>query len=185
MANLAIFANKNRHRMNKYILCVDIFEPLFQRLESCDNLNELYNITVCLTFLNRIITVDLMNVHNTKIEQLVESGQLNGDSDTAIILAVMKNINTEINLQFSSIHSIISDCTVLEYGTVVIQEHSNIANSSRIAFTSHRKIGGPRIGRCAIGRCYCVKTVDTRYANQFFQFVLKLFYFTTDLRNPL
>lgn len=87
--------------MNKYFLCVHIFEPLFQRLASCDNLNELYNITVFLTSLNRIITVDLMKVHRTKVEQLVESGQLNSDSDTAIILAVMEIINTKIISQFS------------------------------------------------------------------------------------
>lgn len=87
--------------MNKYLLCVDILEPLSQRLASCKNLDELYNITLCLSSLNRFVTPNLMKVHKTKVEQLLESGQLNSDSDTAIILSVMENINIKIDCLFS------------------------------------------------------------------------------------
>lgn len=90
MANFSIFANKNRYNMNKYLLCVDMFTPLRQRLEFCDNLDEMLHITVCLQTLNRIVTQDFIELYKIKLEELMKSGHLNSDSDSTTIFRVFE-----------------------------------------------------------------------------------------------
>lgn len=128
MVNLTIFANKNRRKLNKYFLCVDILEPLLQRLGSCSNLEEFHKITVCLSFLNRIITHDLMEVIKTKVEVLLKSGQLNSNSDKAIILAVilriwiLKSIGY-IFIRFTRYHFRSHDSWIWRHGHLLMVQH--------------------------------------------------------------
>lgn len=100
MANFAIFANKNRYNMNKYLLCVDMFGPLRQRLESCDNLDEMLHVTVCLQNLNRIVTHDFIELYKAKLDELMKSGQLNSDSNSTIILGVFEISHFELINRF-------------------------------------------------------------------------------------
>lgn len=89
MANFSVFANQNRYKMNKYLLCVDMIGPLQERLVSCDNLEEMGYITVCLNNLNRFVTYEVIELYKSKLEQLMKDGKLSSDSDTTIIWKVV------------------------------------------------------------------------------------------------
>lgn len=125
MANFTVFANNNRHRMNKYLLCVDLFAPLTQRLASCDNLEDIYHITVCLSSLNRLVTQDSVRLYTTKLKELVASGKLSRDSDT-IIISKVDDIRTKVKstnhfFSYRFICRILPDIAFLEFCAVVVQ----------------------------------------------------------------
>lgn len=88
MANFALFANYKRDCLNKYLLCVDMFNPLLQRLAICEDSEEMHYITVCLTNLNRLMTKNSFQLYKTKLEELMTKEILNKDTDKAIILKV-------------------------------------------------------------------------------------------------
>lgn len=104
LANLAIFADTNKHQLNPHLFCADATSQIIEYLQNCNDIHQLRYVSIYYTMLSPAYMKSISSIHKTKMNSLMKG--LNLDTELKPLLDVRISMDEVLKSHFHFGHMI-------------------------------------------------------------------------------